>query len=371
MVRIRCNRPVLANAFQIVDAVVPSRTPKEILRNVLLSVEEGKVTLIGTDQEIGIRYDLPGVEVASSGTSLLPSKRVLSILRELTDDFVEIEITEEAAWIRSDSSEFRLSAQDPTEFPPVAGFNEDKYYVMMGGALKSAIRRTIFATDIESTRYALGGVMMELKSDKVNLVATDSRRLALVESVCRTEGIEEGADVNPVIPRQAMALIEKSITDDQEDVLIAVHTNDVVVKCGNSTLYSRLVDGRFPQYSAVIPQQTSISVDLVAGPFHSAVRQAQIVTDEDSRGVDFVLTNGQLTLNSQSADIGKSEIHLPVSYEGDEIIITFDPRFVAEFLRVLDPEQQVQFLLNDGEQAAVLKTEDNYTYVIMPLSRDH
>lgn len=371
MVKIRCDRAALANAFSIVDGVVPNRTPKEILRNVMLSVEEGKVTLIGTDQEIGIRYEIPDVEVTESGSSLLPSKRLLSILRELSDEQVEIEITEEAAWIRSESSEFRLSAQDPAEFPPVQGFESDSYYVMVGGALKSAIRRTVFATDIESTRYALGGVLLELKKDNVNMVATDGRRLALVETVCRSEGIEDGVEVSPVIPRQAMSLIEKSISNDEEDVCIAVHDNDVVVKCGSSTIYSRLVEGRFPQYSSVVPDSSEVNVDLVAGPFHSAVRQAQIVTDEDSRGVDFVLSNGQLTLNSQSTDIGQSEIHLPVSYEGEELTITFDPRFIAEFLRILDQEQQIQFELTDGEQAAVMKAEDNYTYVIMPLARDH
>jgi len=97
VVKIRCHRPSLANAFSIVGGVVPNRTPKEILKNVMLSVEEGKVTLIGTDQEIGIRYDIPEVEVSESGSSLLPSKRMMDILRELPDEQVEIEITDDAA----------------------------------------------------------------------------------------------------------------------------------------------------------------------------------------------------------------------------------------------------------------------------------
>ena len=102
----------------------------------------------------------------------------------------------------------------------------------------------------------------------------------------------------------------------------------------------------------------------------SAVRQAQIVTNEESRGVDFAFSKGLLTLNSQAADIGQSRVELPVSYDGADLAITFDPRFVAEFLRVLEPERQVRLDLIDAESAAVLRTDDGYTYVIMPLSRD-
>jgi DNA polymerase-3 subunit beta len=109
---------------------------------------------------------------------------------------------------------------------------------------------------------------------------------------------------------------------------------------------------------------------MVVSPFYAAIRQAQIVTNEESRGVDFAFTKGQLTLKSLVAEIGQSTVELPISYEGDDLTITFDPRFVAEFLRILSPETNIQLRLVDSESAAVLSTEDDYTYVIMPLSRD-
>ena len=111
-------------------------------------------------------------------------------------------------------------------------------------------------------------------------------------------------------------------------------------------------------------------VDLVVGPFHSAVRQAQIVTDEDTRGVDFTFENGVLRMNSRVSDVGQSTIELPVAFDADPITITFDARFISEFLRVLDAESQIKLHLIDGESAAVFRTEDDYTYVIMPLSRE-
>ncbi|MBW3539829.1 MAG: DNA polymerase III subunit beta [Planctomycetes bacterium] len=367
--KLHCHRPSLAAAFQIVSGVVPTRTPKDILRNVKLHVADGKAILIGTDQEVGIRYEIPGVETDSAGEALLQTGRVISILRELTDDTLELEVTEEAVRIKSGHSRFQLSAADPAEFPPVPSFTDEQYHVIPGEALKKAVGRTLFATDVESTRYALGGVLLELGPESANLVATDSRRLAVARTPCTAHGIDKPENPQPVVPRTAMSLIEKSVADD-EDVLIAVHANDVLLKSGHTTVYSRLVEGRFPRYADVIPREGSATADLVVGPFHAAVRQAQIVTDTDSRGVDFAFGDGTLTLDSAAADVGTSHIELPVAYEGNAVTIKFDPRYIAEFLRVLEAERSVKLSLIDSESAAVFRTDDHYTYVIMPLSRE-
>ncbi len=369
--KLHCHRQSLATAFQIVGGVVPSRTPKEILKNVLLQVSDGKAMLVGTDQEVGIRYEIPRVEIEMPGETLLPAGRVSTILRELTHESVDLEVDDRSVVIRSGQSEFQLSAEDAGEFPPVAGFEDEQYVTVTAGAFREAVRRTIFATDDESTRYALGGILLDIEGEKLILAATDSRRLAAVTVACRSEGGEVLEQNNPVVPSKAMSLIEKSLTsEDDEEMFIAVHANDVVVKCGNSTVYSLLVEGRFPRYADVIPAESGVTIEFVAGPFHSAVRQGQIVTSDDSRGVDFQFTEGTLTLNSKAAEIGQSKIELPISYSGGDLTITFDPRFVSDFLRVLDAEQQVKLGLTDGESAALFQVDDQYTYVVMPLSKD-
>lgn len=279
-------------------------------------------------------------------------------------------MTEDSVMIRSGKSEFRLSAEDPAEFPPVASFTDDCYYMLPAQSFKQLIHRTIFATDVESTRYALGGVLVELSSDNVTLAATDTRRLAVVTSTCRSHGVEGVEKSSPVIPSKAMALIEKSIADDDEDVWIAVHDNDVLVKTGTSTIYSRLVEGRFPNYADVVPKESNHTIELVVGPFYAAIRQAQIVTNEESRGVDFVFSDGQLTMNSIAAEIGQSTIELPISFTGDTLRISFDPRYISDFLRILDSGATIHLKLIDEEKAAVLQTDDSYTYVIMPLSKE-
>ncbi|MCH7685938.1 MAG: DNA polymerase III subunit beta, partial [Planctomycetes bacterium] len=261
--KIHCHRLSLAAAFQVVSGVVPSRTPKDILKNVMLQVADGKAVLIGTDQEVGIRYEIPGVEIESPGEMLLPTSRMISILRELQDDGINLEVDDSSVLVRAGHSEFRLSLEDPTEYPPVSAFDEQEYYVISGPVLREAIQRTAFATDIESTRYALGGVLLELSPESVTLAATDSRRLALVKLSCRFEGEESSGNISPVVPSKAMTLIEKSIPENEEqDVWISVHTNSVVVKSGLATISSRLVEGRFPRYRDVIPSESKFSLDL-------------------------------------------------------------------------------------------------------------
>ena len=368
--KIQCHRPTFLAAFQVVSGVVPARTPKDILKNIKLDVRDGAATLSATDSDVGIRYELEGVEIEQDGSTLLPTSRLLAILREAQDNSVRLELTDDGLLVQCGSSEFRLQAADPVEFPPVPGFEAVQYHVVSGRVLKEAIRRTVFATDVESTRYALGGVLMERDGDGITLAATDSRRLAVMKIIGRAEGDPTGGNETPVIPSKAMTLVGNSISDDEQDVLIAIQANDVLVKSGPATISGRLVEGRFPKYRDVIPADSNCSIDLVVGSFLSAVKQAQIVTNEESRGVDFAFTPGVLKLESKAADVGRSTVELPISYEGSEIIITFDPRFVAEFLRVLEPESSVRLDLIDGESAAVLRTDDGYTYVIMPLSRD-
>jgi DNA polymerase-3 subunit beta len=368
--KLQCPRGLLSSAFQAVSGVVPSRTPREILKKVKLQLTDGQAILIGTDQEVGVRYQIPEVQTDSAGEVLLPVQRTMAILREVQDDVIGIEVSEEAIWIRAGQSEFRLSAEDPAEFPDVPPFSAEKVFVVPERELKEGIQRTLFAADVESTRYALGGVLLDISPESLTLAATDSRRLAVYRMSCSSEASTDELPEQPVIPSKAMSLIERSLTDADTGVRISVRANDALVSAGLVTIYSRLVQGRFPRYQDVIPTESGMTVELVAGPFHSAVRQAMIVTNEESRGVDFSFETGTLTLNSQAADVGTSTVQLPISYDGTKTVVTFDPKFVSDFLKVLDPGSQVTLNLIDANSAAVFHTDEKYTYVVMPLQRD-
>ncbi len=326
--------------------------------------------LVGTDQEMAIRFTVAGVTTSSAGDALLPTQRMSSILRELQDEQLDIVIDEKSITLKAASAKFRLSSEDPREYPPVPQFNEKSYFRIPAPVFRQMIRRTTFATDTESTRYALGGLLLEFGEGTVTLAATDSRRLAVATAACESEGSPATSTKTTVVPTKAMSLLERSIEPQAEFVDVAVHDNDVMMRSGACTVYSRLVEGRFPRYRDVIPRSGHINVPLPVGPFFSAVRQSQIITDEESRGVVFQFGKSLLTLSSQASAIGESKIEMPIEYDHDDVRITFDPKYVADFLKVLGPETLVDLQLTDSDTAAVFRVEDSYTYVIMPLAQD-
>lgn len=367
--QLTCDRGPFLTAFQTAASAVPTRTPKDVLRNVYMHLGSSGAELVGTDQEVAIRYHLEGIRTSSTGEVLLPTARVSSILRELQDDQFEIHVEEQSLTLKTMGSQFRLSSEDPRDFPPVPDFSDTDYFKIPAAVFRQIIRRTTFATDPESTRYALGGLMLEFEDGRMTVAATDSRRLAVATAACEAEGNPRPPEKTTVVPTRAMALLERSIDPDSEFVDVAVRENEVLMRTGRCVIYSRLVEGRFPKYRDVIPRSGDVVIPMTAGAFHAAVRQAQIVTDEESRGVDFVFSDSKLTLSSRAQDVGESRVELPIEYHHEELRITFDPRYVADFLKVLTPESLVELQLIDAEHAAVFRVEDSYTYVIMPLSQ--
>ncbi len=370
--KVTCDREKLLAAFQTAAAVAPTRSPKPILQNVKLEVTDAGAILLATDLEVGIRIHVPGVEVQVAGSAVLPIGRFGAILRESGDEQLRLETDGQSTVVRGQRSEFKLPAEDPHEFPAVAGFSEAKYHELPARLLRELIRRTIFATDNESSRYALGGVLLEFSEDKITAVGTDGRRLAKMEVPAKSVGGHASGDSTTIVPTRSMQLIERTLTDGDAEIQIAARANEVVVQSPRATIFTRLVEGRFPRWRDVFPQRTGATkIDVSVGPMLSAVRQAAIVTSEESRGVDFTFENGTLLLSGRAAEVGQSRIELPLTYDGPALSISLDPRYVQEFLKVLDPDRTITLDLKDAESAAVCLTDDGYGYVIMPLARDH
>ncbi len=367
--KITFNRQQLLAAFSIAAVAVPGRTPRDILRSVLMSVTKAGVELIATDLEIGVRVIVEGAVTSSVGEAMLPTARMGSILRELADDVFEMEVDGDKILIKAANGKFRLTSEDPKEYPPVPEFKEADYYRVSGPVFRLMIRRTEFATDTDSTRYALGGINVEFDDGRVNLAATDSRRLAVSTAVCDSVGTPKVISKATVVPTKAMRLLERSADPKSEFIDISVADNSVTMRAGNVTVYSRLVEGRFPRYRDVIPKKSKNIVPFSVSPFFSAVRQAQIVTDEEHRGVDFTFNDSLLVIKSQ-ASVGDSSVELPIEYGGEKMKVAFDPKYVSDFLKVCSPEAIVDLHLIDADTAAVFRVEDSYTYVIMPLSGD-
>jgi len=369
--KVRCPREPLLAALQSAAAVVPARSPKPVLTNVKLEAGREGTVMSATDLEVGIRIDLDAVEVLAPGAVLLPSGRLTAIVRESPPGTVfEIHADGTAAVVKAPRSEFRLPAEDPLEFPAVATFPTEACFELSTPLVRELVRRTVFATDNESSRYALGGVLVELTPAGVIAVGTDGRRLAKMEGPAKSQG---GAvpDAQPIVPARAMQLIERCLAAADTPVLVAARPAEILVKTAGTTISARLVDGRFPRWRDVFPERPeAVRVNLVAGPLLAAVRQAAIVTSEQSKGVDFAFEPGQLVLAGRSAESGESRVELPIDHAGATVRIKLDPRFLADFLRVLDGGTNVTVEITDAQSACVCRTEDGYGYVIMPLAAD-
>jgi len=373
--KISCDREQLLHAFQTVATVAPVRSPKPILQNVKLEAVEQGVVLSATDLEIGIRHFVSGVDVQMSGSVVLSVKRFGDILRESTDETIHIEADDQGVVIRGERSQFRLSAENPAEFPHVTSFDETSFHEIPARLLRELIHRTEFATDNESSRYALGGVKLEFNEGEVTAIGTDGRRLAKMTGPIVTAGKPSDLPTSgqvTIVPTRAMQLIYRAIAPNDAEVQVALKGNEILVHTLRATISSRLLEGRFPDWKKVFPDTSHVGVklELAVGATHAAVRQAAIVTSEESRGVDFTFGDGMLVLSGRAAEVGQSRVELPINYDGAELTITLDPRFVVDFLKVLDAEKTFTFEVKDSDSAAVCRTDDGYGYVIMPLARD-
>jgi DNA polymerase-3 subunit beta len=324
--------------------------------------------LLATDLELGIRYRISGVESDSTGSMVLPLAEAVSILRELSDTQVKIRDVDGGVIIEGSASRFELATPDAQNFPDVPSLDEEQGHRVKAGVLLNMIRRTVFSCASENSRYALHSVLVEFEEKRGKFVATDSKRMAVMPGAFELAGdVPEG---NWLLPPKALQLVTRVLQDPEEDVQLILRENDATFRTNKLMLYTRLVDGRFPKYQDVFPPEAIRRVPLPVGPFHAVLRQSRILTNVDSRGVDLRFADGTLTLQSRSAQLGQSEVTMPIGYNDDPIEVTYDPQLVIDALKVLEPEEEIVLELFDNRRASVFRARDDYAYVVMPLMHD-
>jgi DNA polymerase III subunit beta len=235
--KVTCDREKLLAGFQLAALIAPSRSPKAILQKIKLDTSGERAMLMATDMDVGIRLEPEGIEVSAAGAALLPVSRFNSILRESSDEKLHIEADSQGSVVRGEHSEFKLPAENPDEFPQVATFQEEKFHVIPAKLFRELVRRTLFATDVESSRYALGGVFLEFGEDKITAVGTDGRRLAKMEGPVQAVGSPNLGENTTIVPTRSMQLLERVISDDDTEIQLAVRPNDILVKTPRAVIY--------------------------------------------------------------------------------------------------------------------------------------
>ncbi|MBI2901615.1 MAG: DNA polymerase III subunit beta [Planctomycetes bacterium] len=367
--KIKCSRVALHEAFSVAAMVVPQRTTIPAITNVKLSaLQQGKaggcVELACTDLEFGLTYRVPA-EVKDEGTVVLPVARMAGILRESGDEEISIDSDGPLAHVRTSDSDFKVVGIDPAYFPTIPAF-EDRGAVQIAIAdLGDMIRKTQFAVSTEAVRYALTGQLLELRGKEIRVVASDGKRLAFIKN--RASGKGEGKDVRVIVPTKTMNLLDKVFSDEDETVALNVEETQIRFRTKRAVIFSRLIEGNFPDYDAVIPTDRDKKIPLEREKFLSAVRKASLMTTDKARAVKFDFRKGKLILFTRAQDVGEARVEMPIAYSGEEIDVVFNPDYVADFLKA-SGEEAVELQLKDKTTAGLFRSGKEYLYVLMPLT---
>jgi len=385
--KITVNKDQMLEALQQVQTVVSTRTTLPILSNVLLRASGETLELTTTDLDVGIRRKI-GAEVSRPGATSLPARRLFSIFRELPPGETQLEVDDKnTASLQCGSSYFKILGLPAEEFPPLPKFDGGKDFKMDQPTLRGMLRKTSYAISNDETRYVLNGVLMQFKSEKLTVVATDGRRLALVEQDLE---FPKANETEGILPTKAVSELAH-LLGDKGGVRISMTENQMAfemhvapaappapsaqgkpeaetpsVESPNLMLVSKLIEGNYPNYRQVIPTECKERVALERESLLTALRRAALLCTEKSNSVKLQFTKNNLAIIAKSPDVGEAKETLAINFKGKEVAVAFNPEYLMDPLRNLDNDE-VYMELIDELSPGVLKVNAPFLYVLMPM----
>ncbi|HXO96580.1 MAG TPA: DNA polymerase III subunit beta [Chthoniobacterales bacterium] len=352
----------LLEGLSTVQNVVSTRTTLPILSNVLLQAADGKIRLTTTDLDVGVQGSVEA-QVERTGATTLPARRLFSIVRELPASEIYFDVdTKNLAAIRSGSSYFKILGLPEEEFPPLARFEDAKVFTIAQKSLKDGLKKTSYAISTDETRYVLNGILFSFKENMLTLVATDGRRLALVDLDLE---FPKSQEVDLIVPTKAVVELQR-LLHEEGDMKVSVGDNQIAFELNESFLVSKLIEGNYPNYRQVIPSEAKERVTLERETFLNAARRVSLLASEKSNSVKLIFTKGNIDIVANTPDVGEAKESLPVMYKGKEFSIAFNPEFLMAPLRNLS-EDEIYLDLIDEMSPGVTKISGPFLYVLMPM----
>jgi DNA polymerase-3 subunit beta len=357
----------IIHGLQAVQNVVSTRTTLPILSNVLLEAESGSLKLTATDLDVTISCSVEA-QVKKSGSTTVPVKKLFGIVRELSNSEIELEVDDKNnCTVRSGASYYKVNGLAAEEYPPMPQFKEEKKVSLKQETMKSMMRKTSFAISTDESRYVLNGIFMSLKEHKLTMVATDGRRLALVDEEVE---LNEQSQGEFIVPAKAVNELNRLLQGTGE-VEIRYSENQAAFNIKDEKgfsilIISKLIEGNYPNYRQVIPGEAKERVQLVREEFLHALRRAEIMTSEKSNSVKLTFTKNNLAITANSPEVGEARESIAVNYKGKDMAIAFNPKYMIDPLNAL-AEDEVFFELIDELSPGVLKINGPFLYVVMPM----
>ncbi len=362
LMRFSVAKEKLLAGLQTVQNVVSSRTTLPILANVRIQANDGHLRFTTTDLDVGISGQIDA-QVEKSGGTTLPVKRLASIVRELNSGEVQVEIdSKNIASIRCGQTFFKIHGLPEDEFPALPHFEDAKLFTIKQGDLKDALRKTSYAISTDETRYVLNGILFSFKDSRLTMVATDGRRLALVDVEVE---FPQSDEIEIIVPTKCVNELAR-IVEETGELKMYVAQNQVAFDVGSTRLVSKLVEGNYPNYRQVIPGEMRERVTLERQLFLAAVHRVSLLASEKSNSVKLMFTKNNLEIAANTPDIGEGRESIAVAYKGPDIAIAFNPEYLMAPLRAL-PDDEVFLDLIDEMSPGVIKIQMPFLYVLMPM----
>jgi DNA polymerase-3 subunit beta len=331
-----------------------------------LRAEGSHVEFTATDLDVSVTCKVEA-KVIKPGATTLPVKKLFGIVRELNGE-IEIETDDKnISSIRSGSSFFKIHGLAADEFPPLPKFKDDKKVLLPQENIRAMIRKTSFAVSTDESRYVLNGIFVSLKEGKMTFVATDGRRLALVDEEVE---ISEKSAGEFIVPAKAVNEINR-LLQDKGDVELKFGENQASFALKNENSFSvllitKLIEGNYPNYRQVIPGEAKERIGVGREELVQALRRAEIMTSEKANSVKLAFGKNLLTITANSPEVGEARETMAINYKGKELAIAFNPRYLIDPLNALT-EDEVFIELIDELSPGVIKINGPFLYVVMPM----
>lgn len=352
----------LLKGLQIVQAAISTHSTLPILYNVLVKIEKKVLSLVATDLSVSMKY-CTAVETAKTYAGTFQARRLLAIIREMPQNEIEIDFDDKnSAVISCGSAEYKILGLSADEFPPLPPFDAARIFSLEQAAFKEILKKTAYAASLDESRQILSGVLLSFKEQKLTVVATDGRRLALVEQEME---VPAGAQAELVIPSKAVNELIK-VLGDEGTLKIMVLANLAAFDMGETLLITKLIEGNYPNFRQVIPSQCEERVTADRESLLAALRRAALMTNEKSPSVKVSFEKNKLNISAITPDVGEAHETVPVKYTGKTITMAFNPDFMMDPLRNLVSDE-ISIELVDDMSPAIIKCDIPFLYVLMPL----
>jgi DNA polymerase-3 subunit beta len=363
-----CDRSVLLKEIQIAQEIISSKNAISILSNSYLEAEHDALIIKATDIKVNFETRVP-VTVLEEGSTTVFGEKFLGILNSIPDGELEFDQKDMRITIKPSlvKIKFQLKSIASDKFPEFPAPNDVEFFELPIKDFKEMILQTVFAVSDDETRYFMNGVFFEKQEEKLIMVATDGRRLAYIDKPVGA-GIKDFTGI--IVPPKILNIIMKR-SGDEGLVAISITDKIIFIRFGSYHLSSVLIEGQFPNYHRVIPESQAYSFSLKRTELLDALKRVSLLVEQKSRRVYLGISSGVMSISSEESDIGTAKEDIPCRYDGEEISIALNYRYIEEPIKVMT-EEDISIHFTEPNKVITIKPvpEKDFFHILMPMQLD-